>query len=163
MVALSSAGFGIATWLTEAVSGLGALLSGAAFGVFFAGFMTGWLALQRRRDNAATGNAPSPDRVELARAVRTGEPPADHALDPAVLRLVDRRRVQIRRAKRAFPWVFGTITLAGLVNAVSTHSVVQYAMVALLVAVAVSSWMSSGRGLARMDRLEAAIRERSAA
>jgi hypothetical protein len=103
------------------------------------------------------------DRVALAWAIRTGEPPPDRELDPAVLALIERRRAQFRGARKTGPWICGAIVLLNIVAAVSGHSAVQFTIAILSASSGVTAWIQGSRGITRMDRLEAAVRARSTA
>jgi hypothetical protein len=57
------------------------------------------LAVARRRERKITGTGGRADQVVFARAIRTGEAPADTSLGGPLLALVRRRRTQLRRAR----------------------------------------------------------------
>jgi hypothetical protein len=150
-------------WLgTPKMGGLGALGVGAFFGVFFGVCMTAWVAIVRRRDGAVTGSLSRSDRVQLNRAARAGEPPADPALDQAALALIERRRGQVRWSSKAGPWIFGAMALIGVMETVSTHSVVSPCLTVADVGLIIVMRASTARQTTRLDLLERAIRERSA-
>src|SRR5438552_16180705 len=86
-------GAGSKRWLAGAI--------GAGF--FFAVVMTTFVAVTRRRDRAAAGPAGIPDRIAVARALRTGEAPETRSLDQPLLALVERRRQQLRWASKVNP------------------------------------------------------------
>ncbi len=135
----------------------GAIFLGLAFGTW----MTAFVAVTCCRDQVAAGPLGIPDRVVIARALRTGELPIDEALDQPLLSLIERRRRQLRWASKVYPWLFGGLAVVGLVTVVAEHDAVSLLYVVLYLAVLVYLRRSSVRGAARLYRLESAIRHRS--
>ena len=120
-----------------------------------------FVAVMRRRDQRAAGPHGIPDRVAMARSLRSGELPTDEALDQPLLGLVERRRRQLRWASRFNPWFFGALGVFALVDVVAEHDTASVVYLVLYLALIVYLRRASVQGAARLDRLESAIRQRS--
>jgi hypothetical protein len=79
--------------------------------------MTGVVAAARRRDRNTTGDLSRSAQTAMALAARTGEPPADRALDEPLLALIERRRTQHRRSLILTPLVMVGPLLYSLLEA----------------------------------------------
>lgn len=102
--------FGGLTWLWPPHESVGAAAIG---GVLFGLFMTGWIALQRRRDRASS-KVDTGSIADLDRAIKQGTLPADPALRAAMARLVQRRRQQMGWVRIFSPVVFGLALLLSI-------------------------------------------------
>ena len=134
----------------------GAILAGLAFGTW----MTGFVAVTRRRDRRAAGPGGIPDRVAVARALRTGQAPTDHVLDQPLLALIERRRRQHQGASMVNPWLFGGLALLSLVSAVAGRDPASLVYAAFFLALLMYVRRASVRSLARLAHLESVIRQR---
>ncbi len=121
-------------------------------GVFFGAAMTIVARVMRRRDRKAAGGVDL-DQASVARALRTGDAPADRLIHPALLGLINRRRRQLRWASRVNPWLFGGSAALTLPLAFQHHLYLAYA--AFFLGCAVCLRMFSKRSELRLDRLEA--------
>jgi hypothetical protein len=129
--------------------------------LFFGAFMTVVVGVMRRRDQRAGGTRGVPDRVVIARALRTGEPPTDKALDQPLLGVLERRHRQLRWASRVNPWFFGGLGVVAAVDVATEHNAASVLYLGLYVVLLVYLRRTSVQGAARLDRLESAIRRRS--
>ncbi|RAY16861.1 hypothetical protein DPM19_01455 [Actinomadura craniellae] len=137
-----------------------ALVAGVLGGLFFALVMGAFLRIARGRDRAVTGDLSRADAVEVARAGRTGELPAERDLDGPMLDLIKRRREQYRRSSVSGPLVLGAIALLHVGNALNTGVGWWWAGAALMVTLLVWTRVQAQRNLAKLDRLETAINSR---
>jgi hypothetical protein len=145
-------------WLADPdVTALGALFLMIFGGLGFSGLMTAWLAAVRRRDHDVLGDLTRSDRIEMARAARTGELPLDRALDRPMLALIERRRTQNRRSRVSLPFGGGAIALITAANALSTGSWWYWAHAAALTALVIAGTIQATRNVTKLDRLETAI------
>jgi len=97
-------------------------------GLLFGGLMTAMSAVWRRRDRARAGNHPGTERAVLERALRTGELPADPALDSSLIGLIRRRREQLAWASKAGPVIFGFFAVVSGLVALSRPIFIVYAI-----------------------------------
>ncbi|WP_329518858.1 hypothetical protein [Spirillospora sp. NBC_01491] len=100
-----------------------AVLLMAMFGnLSFAGIMTWWMAVMRRRDADATGGIQKAEMLKMARAARTGELPPDRILDHPMLALIERRQRQNRRSLVSLPLILGFGIMYSFVNALNSSA-----------------------------------------
>jgi hypothetical protein len=163
MCALCGPAFGVLWWLLTPEPDVSAALAGGVlFGLCFPAVVTFAAAKERRRLDEAAGTAlRRRDRLELARAARVGEPPADPALDRPMLALLERRLAQTKSAARTNPWIFGALALFSLLRASDDGNPQAYAGTAVFLVFLIASPKILNRKAARLQRLEQHIRTRS--
>ena len=155
----SGAFFGVVIYLT---GGEPRWLTGAVLAGFLVGaWMAIFVAVTRRRDQRAAGPHGIPSRVAIARSLRSGELPADQALDQPLLGLIERRRRQLRSARKFNPGFFATLGVFAVVDMVIEHNAASVVYAGLYLGLLVYLRRASVRSAARLDRLESAIRQRS--
>lgn len=148
---------GVLAWAVPGVSGATALGAGVLSGVVFGAAMAVFAALVRRRDGVRVSGE---ERIELGRAARTGSAPADPALDPVALTLIERRRGQVRWADRVNRVIFVVFALMGVLWALAGQRMLGLALVVVAVGLVVATRVAAVRRTAQFDVLERAIRER---
>jgi hypothetical protein len=156
---VTTAGFG--AFLALAVPGVGtltALAGGLGFGV-----PTTLLAIVGLADWRFRRAWSTAERIAMARAYRSGEAPADPALDVAVRSMIVRRRRLLRRQLRYGPWTIALLGLADVVSLVSDRVATGVPSVVFFGALIAYTRLSPPRALRRLERLEAALSERPAA
>ncbi|MDN3351754.1 hypothetical protein [Actinomadura sp. DC4] len=103
------------------------------------------------------------ERTAMARAYRTGEPPADPAYEAAVRSMIVRRSRLLRRQVTYGPWTIALLGLADVVSVVSDRVTTGVPSVVFFGALMVYMRLSAPRALRRLERLEASLREPAAA
>jgi hypothetical protein len=137
------------------------IIGGVLFAVFYSALMSLWVFLARHRERTAVGELSPAARVDLNRALRTGEAPREPALDQAALALIDRRRDRAERALRATPWLYGLVLVTVVINVVLEPSVFHFVFLALYLALVPAAVVSTRRQLARLNHADHAIRARA--
>jgi hypothetical protein len=156
---VTTAGFG--AFLALAVPGVGtsvALAGGLAFGV-----PTTLVVIVGLTDWRFRRTWSRAERIAMARAYRTGEAPADPALDAAVRSMIARKGRLLRRQLRYGPWTIALLGFADVVNVVSDRIATGVPSVVFFGALIAYTRLSPPRALRRLERLEAALSERPAA
>jgi hypothetical protein len=156
---VTTAGFG--ALLALAVPGVGtpvALAAGPAFGVPVTLLVT--VGLTDRRHRRAWSRA---ERIAMARAYRSGEAPADLALDAAVRSMLARKRRLLNRQLKYGPWTIALLGLADVISVVSDRVVTGVPGIVCFAALIAYARLSPPHALRRLDRLAAELSERPAA
>src|SRR3954471_10601631 len=158
-LAVTTAGSG--AFLALAVPGLGtpvALAAGLGFGAPATLLVV--VGLTDRRHRRAWSRA---QRSAMARACRSGEAPADPALDAAVRSMIVRRRRLLNRQLRYGPWTIALLGLADVISVVSDRVATGVPGIVCFGALIAYARLSPPHALRRLDRLDAALSERPAA
>lgn len=151
--------FGLLTLVMPGPSS-GSVARAIGGGLLFGIGMTIWMSLMRRRDQAAAGDDAVSRRVAIARALRTGTAPADRSLDQSLRGLIQRRRAQLRWARRANPIVFGAFAVLAVGLALGGHAVMWFYAIGS-VGILVWTNRSATRSSLRLTSLEAQLEGRA--
>jgi hypothetical protein len=142
-------------WLAAGHDGR-SIVVGLVFGLFVAGVGTATIGVTRRREQARTGISAGAGWSAVIRATLTGDAPADTSLDEGLLKMVTRRRTQLRR----LPWVFSVVALLYLMYAIRQPHADTIVIAALWGALSVVNWIQRVRDAPRLARLEETLRAR---
>jgi hypothetical protein len=145
--------FGVLMWLIPPHQPVGVAVLG---GMFFGLFMTGWIAVQRRRDRASS-KVDIDGVADLDRAIRKGTVPVDPELRPAMAGLVERRRRQFAWARIFCPIVFGLFVLLGVFLVVVEGPWPYLLYVVLFAGLGVLGVVTAIMQLRRLDRMTALL------
>ena len=156
---VTTAGFG--AFLALTVPGVGALVALAA-GLGF-GVPTTLLVIVGLTDWRYRRAWSRAERIAMARAYRSGEAPADPALDAAVRSMIARRRRLLRRQLRYGPWTIALLGLADVISVVSDRVATGVPGIVFFGTLIAYTRLSPPRALRRLERLDAALSERPAA
>lgn len=130
-------------------------------GVIFGAIMTVAVALRRRGDMETIGPDGALARAEMERILRTEVLPDDRAHDGAIRRYLGRRQDQRRRDGPLLLVFVGAFCLFTLGPGFAGGELVWATTGLAGVAVGAWAYRSNRRDLARYDRIEAALLERS--
>jgi hypothetical protein len=142
-------------WLAAGHDGR-SIVVGLVFGLCVAGVAIATVAVTRRREQARTGIGAGTGWSAVIRAMLTGDAPADTTLDEGLLKMVTRRRTQLRR----LPWIFSVGALVYLTFAIAQPHADTILIAALWGALSIVNWIQRVRDAPRLTRLEETLRAR---
>ena len=155
-LAVTTAGFGAFLRVAAPEASTAVDLSGGGVvGAFTAVLTVAGLADRRfRRMWSRT------ERIAMARAYRSGEPPADPVLERAVLAMTARKGRILRWQARYGPWSIALLGVADLASVISDRVGTGLPCFVFFAAAVAYTRIAPPRSLRRLDRLETAIGER---
>lgn len=136
------------------------IVGGVLGAVLYSALMSLLVVMARRRERAVTGELSPADRIDVNRALRTGEAPRQPTLDLAALALIDWRRNQTKRSLKATRWLWGLVLVIVLINMILEPSVFHVAYLVLYLVLTPTLVISTHRHITRLNNADQAIRTR---